>query len=442
MPNALVNLISVVVVLGVIIFVHEAGHLVAAKLFGMRVLTFSLGFGKRLFGITRGETEYRVSAIPLGGYVKLGGEEASEATGDPREFQSRPRWQRVIVYLAGPTMNILLAIALIAVVFMVGIDIPDLQDIPPVVGLVEAGSSGERAGVAPGDRVVSVNGRAVGRWQDVGFEMMTSPGRDVSLTLERDGVRRDVVVVPAKVDRYEFGDTAGVFPQVLPRVVQLVPDSPAARAGFAIGDELRAVEGRPVTGSREFVEAIEARPNLTTRIDIERGGRPLTVTVTPADQDGKGKIGLYTGIFQRYPPFEAVMASARYNWNVVRQTMTVLGKIFTRQIAAKSALSGPLEIASLSGQAARSGFKNLLYLMGFISISVAILNLLPLPILDGGQIFLLLVEGTIRRDLPLGVKERINQVGFFLLVAIMLMVLYFDISKLWPASAPAPAANP
>jgi regulator of sigma E protease len=339
-------------------------------------------------------------------------------------------------------MNILLAIALIAIVFMVGIDIPDLQDIPPVVGFVEAGSSGERAGVQPGDRVVRVNARDVDRWQDVGFEMMTSPGKDVALTLERDGARRDVVVVPAKVERYEFGDTAGVFPQVLPRVVGLVPDGPAARAGFAIGDELRAVEGRPVTGSSEFVAAIEARPDLLTHIDVERVGRPLTIVVTPADQGGKGKIGLYTGIFQRYPPGRAVVESARYNWNVVRQTMAVLGKIFTRQIAAKSALSGPLEIASLSGQAARSGAKNLLYLMGFISISVAILNLLPLPILDGGQIFLLAIEGLIRRDLPVAVKERINQVGFFLLVGIMLVVLYFDISKLWPAQAPPPAAPP
>jgi regulator of sigma E protease len=438
MGNALVNLLSVVVVLGVIIFVHEAGHLAAAKVFGIRVLTFSLGFGRKILGFRRGETEYRVSAIPLGGYVKLGGEEASEATGDPREFQSRPRWQRIIVYLAGPTMNILLAIALIAIVFMVGIDIPDLQEIPPVVGLVEEGSSGEQAGVLVGDRVVAVNGRAVDRWQDVGFEMMTAPGQPVVLTLERDGARREATVVPQRVERYEFGDTAGVYPQLLPRVVQLVPGAPAEAAGFQVGDELRAVEGRPVTGSSDFVAAIEARPGQHTVVEIERDGRPFSIAVVPADQDGKGKIGLYTGIFQRYGPLEAVVQSARYNLNVVRQTFAVLGKIFTREIAAKSALSGPLEIASLSGQAARTGVKNLLYLMGFISISVAILNLLPLPILDGGQILMLLVESSVRRDLPLGLKERINQVGFFLLVGIMLLVLYFDVSKLWPAQPPSP----
>jgi regulator of sigma E protease len=423
------NVFAFVFSLGVIIFVHEAGHLLVAKAFGMRVLTFSLGFGRRLWGVRRGETDYRVSLVPLGGYVKLGGENPEEATGDPREFSNRPRWQRVFVYLAGPTMNVLLAILLIAVVFMVGIEVPDLQTIPPVLGTVEAGSSAAAAGLEPGDRVVAVERRPVTRWQDVAFAMMTSPERPVALTVERGERRFAATVVPAKVPRYEFGDSAGMYPVVLPRVSQVLPGSPGERAGFAAGDELRAVDGRPVRDTQDFVAYVDGKAGQEVAVEVRRGERTLVLPVVPADQGGQGQIGLMIGVFQRYGPARALLESVRYNASITRQTFVVLGKIVTGRLAAKSALSGPIEIAALSGAAARSGFKNLIYLMGFISISIAILNLLPVPILDGGQIAILLVEGAMRRDLSLRLKERIQQVGFVLLVALMVMVLYFDLVK-------------
>lgn len=428
----LTNALAFVFALGVIIFVHELGHLLMAKAFGVRVDTFSLGFGKRLGGFRRGETDYRVSLVPLGGYVRLGGEDPESRTGDPREFLYKPRWQRVLVYLAGPAMNVVLAILLIAIVFMIGIEVPDLQEIPPVVGTVEAGSSAAVAGLAPGDRIVEVNGRAVARWQEVGFAMMTAPEKPVALGVERDGRRLDVEVVPRKVPRYEFGDTAGLYPVVLPRISQVLPGGPAEQAGFAIGDEVRAVDGQPVTDPQSFVAHIEQHAGEEVRVEVRRGTESVVLTVVPRDQGGKGKIGVGVGVFQRYGPVRALRESVRYNVNVVRQTLAVLGKIVSRELAAKSALSGPLEIAALSGAAARSGFKNLLYLMGFISISIAVLNLLPVPILDGGQIAVLLVEGLMRRDLSLRFKERINQVGFVLLVALMVMVLYFDVVKSWP----------
>ena len=424
----LTDLPAFVFALGVIIFVHELGHLMMAKAFGMRVDTFSLGFGRRLWGFKRGDTDYRVSLIPLGGYVKLAGEE--EATGDPREFNSKPRWQRVLVFLAGPSMNILLAIALIAIVFMVGIEVPDLQSIPPVLGTVEAGSPAAQAGLQPGDRIVEVNGKAVDRWQDVGFATMTSPGKAVHLVAERNGQRLAVDVVPQKVPRYEFGDTGGMFPVVLPRVSQVMPGSPAAAAGFQIGDEIRSLDGRAVADPGAFVTYISAHPNQPVRVEVARGPAIETLTVTPRDEGGKGKIGVGVGVYQRYGPARAVVESVKYNWYITQQTFAVLGKLLRREMAAKSAFSGPLEIANLSGAAARAGFKNLLYLMGFISISIAILNLLPLPVLDGGNIFILLFESVIRRDLSLVIKERINQVGFVLLMALMVMVLYFDVVKI------------
>jgi regulator of sigma E protease len=425
----LTDLPAFVFALGVIIFVHELGHLLVAKLFDTRVETFSLGFGRRLWGFRRGETDYRVSLVPLGGYVKLMGEDG-ESTGDPREFLAKPRWQRILVFLAGPTMNILLAIALIAIVFMVGIEVPDLQKIPPVLGWVEAGSSAEKAGLLPGDRILEVDGKPVERWQDVGFATMTSPEKALRLAVERGRQRLNVEVVPQKVPRYEFGDTAGMFPVVLPRVSQILPGSPAESSGLRIGDEIRTIDGRMVTDSGAFVEYISARAGQPVQLEVMRNAALRTLTVTPRDEAGKGKIGVSLGVYQRYGPARAVIESVKYNWYVTQQTFAVLGKIVRREMAAKSAFSGPLEIANLSGAAARAGFKNLIYLMGFISISIAILNLLPLPILDGGNIFILLLESVIRRDLSLAIKERINQVGFVLLMALMAMVLYFDVVKI------------
>ncbi|MGE5234438.1 MAG: RIP metalloprotease RseP [Acidobacteriota bacterium] len=441
MLDLLTNTLAFVVALGLIIFVHEGGHLMMAKAFGMRVLTFSLGFGKRLWGFERGGTDYRVSALPLGGYVKLFGENPDESTGDPGEFLGRPRWQRAVVFFAGPLTNIVFSVALIAVLFMIGIEVPDLQSIPPVLGTVEAGSSAAAAGLKPGDRIVEVNGKPVARWQDVGFELMAAPDRPVVVRVERGKERFAATVTPGKVPRYEYGDTAGMFPIVLPRVAQVVAGGPAEKAGFQRGDELRAVDGKPITDAADFVAAIESRAGQETRVEVARGGRNQVITVVPAAEaraGGKGKIGVSIGVYQRYGPAEAVVQSVRYNWGIVTQTFAVIEKILSRQLAAKTALSGPIEIAAMSGAAARSGWKSLAFLMGFLSMSIAVLNLLPLPILDGGNIFILAIEGVLRRDLSLRVKERIAQVGFLLLVMLMVMVLYFDLVKTLPGLSGKP----
>ena len=429
--NLLSNTAAFVFALGVIIFFHEFGHLLAAKAFNVRVLTFSLGFGRRLWGFKRGETDYRVALFPLGGYVQLGGEDPSEVTDDPREFANKPRWQRVVVYLAGPAMNAVLSVALLAVVFMLGMEVAALREVPPVVGVVAEESPAATAGLEPGDRIEAVDGKPVSRWDDVHFALLTSPGRAVELTLRRDGQSLSVTVVPDVVPRYEFGD-AGVFPQLLPRIAQVLEDSPAAIAGFVLGDEVRAVDGRSVSSSRDFIAQIEERPGRAATVEVMRDGRLQTLTVTPRSEDGVGKIGVVIGYYQRYGPVAALGASVRYNIDIVRQTFAALAKIVTGRLAARSALSGPIEIAALSGAAARSGFKVLLHLMGIISISIGILNLLPIPILDGGQITVLLFEGLRRRDLSLKVKERIQQVGFALVVVLMVMVLYFDLVKNLP----------
>ena len=259
MPDLLSNIFAFVFALGVIIFVHEAGHLMVAKYFNTRVLTFSLGFGKRLWGFERGETDYRVSLVPLGGYVRLGGEDPTETSDDPRDFLNKPRWQRILIYLAGPAMNIILSILLIAALFMIGIQVPMLQSVEPVVGLVQVDSPGAVAGVEAGDRIVVVDGSATESWEDVQFALMTSPERPVKLTVERDGSSFDVTVTPRKVEKYEYGD-AGLYPLYLPRVTQVFADSPAEDAGFRAGDELRSVDGRPISDSPSFVASIQESP--------------------------------------------------------------------------------------------------------------------------------------------------------------------------------------
>jgi regulator of sigma E protease len=426
------NTLAFVFALGVIIFVHEGGHLLMAKFFNVRVLTFSLGFGKKIWGFRRGETDYKVSVIPLGGYVRLGGEDPTEVSDDPKDFLNKPRWQRILIYLAGPAMNVALAIFLIAVVLMMGIEVISLREIPPVIGQVVAGSPGEAAGLLAGDEVVLVNDKSVDSWDEVHFAILTSPEQPMSLRVNRGDETIAVTLTPSKMPKYEIGD-AGLIPTILPRVAQVVEGSPAEAAGFEPGDEIVAVDGRALSQWNEFVAHIESHPNEQVRVEVIRLKDPVTLTVVPGNEGGIGKIGVRPGYFQRLGPVDALVESVRFNWDMTRQTFSVLGKIFTRQLAAKSALSGPIEIAALSGAAARSGFKHLLQLMGLISISIAILNLLPIPVLDGGQIAILLAESLFRKDLSLRVKERINQVGVVLIVTLMVVVLWFDLVKNLPA---------
>jgi regulator of sigma E protease len=422
--------------------VHEGGHYLLAKAFDTKVLTFSLGFGPRIFGFQRGETEYRVSWVPLGGYVRLGGESPEEATGDPRDFQSKPRWQRIVVYLAGPAMNVLLAIVLIAVVLVLGHGLPFLHQIPPVVGQVEPGSPAAAAGVQPGDEIVAAKGRPVKDWEGVAMAILESPGKPVPLVIERAGSRHELTVVPVTIPRYEIGD-AGMYPKVLPRISMVTAGGPADRAGLRAGDELRAVDGRALPSDLEFVRYVETHVDATVVVTVLRQGELIELPVVPLDDgSGKGKIGVGLTIAQKLPLGPALVESARYNWNVAKQTVGLIGKLVRREMKPQSALHGPLEIASLSGEAAKQGLPSLLHLMGLVSISIAILNLLPIPVLDGGQILVLLVESLLRRDLSLRLKEAINLVGLAFIVLLMVTVIFFDARRRWFPPAVPPAAQP
>src|SRR6202023_1797723 len=233
----LTNLLSVAFALGIIIVVHEAGHLLMAKTFSVRVLTFSVGFGKRLLGFNRGETDYRLSAIPLGGYVRLDGESPEDASGDPRQFMSRSRWQRALVFLAGPAMNVVLSIGLFTGLYWVGINAPNLPAIAPVIGALDAGSPGERAGLRRGDLILRINGEPARSWQEVSLALLTAPDKPVALEVRRGARVSPATVVPKRVRRDDVG-AAGIYPVIRPQINEVIPGKPAAAAGLRAGDEV------------------------------------------------------------------------------------------------------------------------------------------------------------------------------------------------------------
>lgn len=435
MGNLLTNIPAFLFALGVIVFVHEFGHHLVAKLFGIRVLTFSLGFGKRLWGFEHGGTDYRLSAIPLGGYVRLGGELPDERTGDPADFLNKPRWQRLLVYVAGPAMNVVLAVVLIAGVFMIGIPLQALQDIPPVIGAIEEGSAAEAAGWQVGDEILSLDGQQVELWNDLAFILASSPERTLAVELKRDGTILNSEITPKKEPRYQSGD-AGVFPRLMLRFSEILEGGPAARAGIESGDEILKINGRVVEDPTRFVEAIEAGVDQPIELTLRRAGDPVQLTVVPELQEGVGRIGVRLGYYRRLPLGEALVESVKFNVDIVYKTVQILGKLFSNELKPQSALSGPIEIARWSGEAARQGPTDLLYLMGFLSISIGFMNMLPIPVLDGGHILILIVESIRRRDLSVRLKERITQFGFMVLMMLMVVVIFFDLARNLPGLMP------
>ncbi|MDX1382012.1 MAG: RIP metalloprotease RseP [Thermoanaerobaculia bacterium] len=424
------NTLAFVFALGVIVFVHEAGHYLVAKAFNIRVLTFSLGFGRRLWGFRRDGTDYRVSLIPLGGYVNFAGQDPAERSDDPTEFLNRPRWQRVLVLLAGPLANVALAIVLVAIVFMTGFAIRDVKELPPVIGLVEEGSAGEAAGLRTGDLVVALDGEPVGHWQDLMFSVITSPEHPIEVTYDRLGGSSGVVtLVPSKLPRDEVGE-AGLYPVVV--VGEVIPDSAAEAAGVEVEDAILAIDGVTIRDFGHLREQVVERGGEELDFRILRGREEVALAITPRPGPNGAMIGVGQPV-KRYGVGEAIVESVRFNADLTMQILFLIDKLFENRISLRASIGGPIEIAAVSGAAARRGFRELLLFMSFISINLFIFNLFPIPILDGGQIAILLVEGTLRRDLSLKLKERITQVGLVMIVMLMAMALYFDLSKNLPS---------
>jgi len=423
-----IGLLGFIVVIGFLIFIHEAGHFFVAKLFRVRVLVFSFGFGKRLLGFRKGDTDYRLSLIPLGGYVRMAGDNPDElVAGSPDEFLSKPRWQRFLILFAGPLMNLLVAIFFVAGLAMVGRQEVDQK---PIVLEVTKGSPAERAGIQPGDVLTRIKGEAISDFDDARLIIAMNAGTPIRFEYLRGGVAGTTTLTP-EITQGEYGPygKAGIAGGGMePIVGGATPGSPAAAAGIRAGDRIVGVNGQPVTALEGFAKASDDAKTKPLAVELERGAERLTLTLAPStDPNFEVSRGIEpkTRLF-KLSLFPALNYSVGENWRMLRITFTSLGRLFRPEGSMKE-LSGPINIARISGDALRQGWIRVIALMAMISLQLGIMNLLPIPVLDGGHIMILLVESVARRELSMRVKERIQQVGFVALATLMIVVLYNDV---------------
>ena len=427
------TILSFVFVLGVLIFVHELGHFLMARRIGVRVITFSLGFGPKLLAFRRGETEYCVSVIPLGGYVKMAGETAEDArTGAPDEFLSKSKWQRFQVLIMGPVMNLVLAVLVMAVVLYQGANVPAFQDQPVVVGSITDGSSAQNAGIAAGDRIVSVDGMSTPTWARFASAIAPSSRSQLDVVVERNGQTVHIAVAPPPGGTRELG-RVGILPAMRPQVLNVTPDGPAERAGLSVNDVILAVDGERGAPYDRVIERIRSSEGRGVTLEVERNGSPQTIVVTPAHISGAARVGAEISAYEvrriQPGPIQALTMSVQRNWDGSKLILQTLGGLVTGTTAVNQ-LMGPVAIADQSRIAAAQGWIALFSLMAVISLNLGLLNLMPIPVLDGGHIAILTLEGISRRDFSMRVKERMLFVGFALLVMLMATVIYNDLTRI------------
>lgn len=425
--------------LGVLVFIHELGHFLLARWNGVRVLTFSLGFGPKLLRVQRGDTEYCISIIPLGGYVKMAGENPEDQhTGADDEFMAKSKWQRFQILIAGPMMNILLSVVLLAAVLMQGADVLAYLDQPAKVGAVQPGSPAEKAGLQPGDTITRFGTAEVRTWEHLDMAVAARPEREVDVTILRNGteehlkVRPDLTELRTRNDaRFEVG-TIGALPDVSPIIQSTIAGSPAEAAGLKAGDEIVSVDGKRMIFSTMVIEVVSKKAEQPVVFTVRRGGQEQTITVTPRKEGDTGKVGMYMSEAKRSftpTPLQAVGMSVQRNIEMAGMILRTLKDLVTGEASPKQ-LMGPVGIAQLSGESAQAGWIALLGLMASISLNLGLLNLMPIPVLDGGHIFIMAIETISRRDFSLQVKEKMLFVGFVLLMTLMVTVIYNDLTRI------------
>jgi len=421
--------------IGVMILIHELGHYWAARFFDVRVDAFSFGFGPRLFGFKKGETDFRFSLILFGGYVKMAGQEpGDENASDPRAFLTKPRWQRLIISFAGPFMNIVLAVGLLAGLYMVRFEkLPNKPD--PVIGYVLPDGAAAKAGLKEGDQVVQIDSTVDPTWEDVALREVSTAGHTIDVWVMRDGHRMHFAFTPV-TDNKSGAGVAGWAESSEIEIVSLMPGMDAIKAGLERGDILMSVNGQPIRSTYKLHDIINGSGGNPVQIAYKRNGQTHQAAVTPAKKNMDGNEQWMIGVSLEpklvitklsFP--EAIAESTRQNTKYAGLIYSMLRGIVEHRTSAKS-LVGPIGIAQLSGEAAREGPIPFFGLMAMVSLNLAVVNMLPIPILDGGVILLLLIEMFMRRDLSLRVKETVFKLGFVFLMAVVAFVIYNDISKL------------
>jgi regulator of sigma E protease len=434
------NVLWLLVLIGVMIMIHELGHFWAARFFDVRVEAFSFGFGPRLFGFRRGDTDYRFSLILLGGYVKMAGEQATdENIDDPRAFLAKPRWQRLIIAFAGPLMNVILAVGLLTGLYMVKFQKVADEDMEAVIGHVMADSPAAKAGIQDNDRIVRVDDKNNPTWEDVAIKEIASAYRPMYLTVERNGHRFDTAVTPILGERSGMG-FAGWDERGQIQLGAVEAGMPAEKAGLKKGDLLVTVNGQPIHSQIKFQELTKNSGGKPIEIEYKRDGQSRVVTVQPVyssiDLPARWMIGVIpqqkVRLITTHLAFpEALKESVETNSKGALLIVQFLKGMLERRMSPKN-LTGPIGIGSMAGAAAREGPAEFFQLMCMVSLNLAIFNLLPIPILDGGVILMLLVEMMMQRDLSLSVKEAVFKVGFVCIMVIVAFALYNDISKILP----------
>ncbi|MGB9604727.1 MAG: RIP metalloprotease RseP, partial [Bryobacteraceae bacterium] len=418
--------------------VHELGHYLAARYFDVRIEVFSFGFGPRLIGFRRGETDFRVSLVPFGGYVKMAGEQpGEEGADDPRAFLAKPRWQRLIIALAGPAMNIVLAVVLLTGLFSVHYQQPPDSLKQAVIGHVFPDSPAAKAGLKEGDRILKVDEIEQPSWEDLILKEVASANRPLILKVEREGQTFWTTVTPVLEERTGLG-YAGWAEQSEIQIANLTPGMPAEKAGLRRGDVLLSVDGQPIRSRYRLSEIIRASGGKPVTIEFLREGRVQSVVVHPVytnlDGTPRWMIGVepsHRVVITRLRLPEAFRESLHQNAKHATLIFRFLRGIVERRLSPRS-IEGPIGIARLSGEAAREGWASFVFLMAVVSLNLAVFNLLPIPILDGGVILVLLVEMAMQRELDQAVKEMVFKLGFVFLMAIVVFVLYNDIAKMLP----------
>ncbi len=451
MPFAVIATVSFLVVLGIMVLVHEFGHFAVAKLCGVRVEVFSLGFGTRLFGVKYGDTDYRISALPLGGYVKMSGETpGSETTGDPGEFSAHPRWQRVLIAVAGPVANFILAFVLMAGLYTMHNEVEQYLAAPAVLDVVPTNSPVARAGLQTGDRIIHFDNQKNPTWETLTDRALLDVNTTVPITVERtvNGQTKQFSTELLLADPSHGQDldleSLGLLPMEQDGPVgvsDVTPGYPAAKAGLKPGDGVVSVNGQAVHSVAAMIAVLNEGGSKSTNLVIEREGKQFSVTAQPVwTEYSTGQApGYALGIVPTPPPFtveqlplpKAIQRSISYNLHYSGLILDILHRMFTRHGQVMQQLSGPIGMARMTGEAAEMhGWQPIIGLTALISLNLGIMNLLPIPILDGGMILLLCVEGMLRRDLKQEFKERIYQVAFVMLILFFAIIMVNDVSKL------------
>jgi regulator of sigma E protease len=430
-------------VFGILVFVHEFGHFFMAKLVGIRVEVFSWGYGKRLVGIKKGETDYRISMIPLGGFVKFSGEEVLDEKREmnDRDFMAKTRWQRFLVLVMGSVMNIFLAIILMSIINMAGVSVSKYMDNEPVIGWIEKESPAEKAQLQIDDEILSINNRKIDTWGDVELALGSKPERTIDIEIKRG---EEVLTVQLLTEsralkltresraRIDVG-YAGFIAKIWPQVMMVSPGSAAEKAGLKAGDVIREIEGEPVHYFG-FTETIQKYPEQEIDFGIIREGEFIHLKVTPKREGDVGVIGVAStaeSVTKQFGFFTAIAQSVKENTRMAFMVINFIKDLFTGEASTRQ-LGGPIEIANFSYAAFKMGFMTLIWWIAFISLQLGIINLFPIPMFDGGHIMVLGLEGLFRRDFSAKVKQIIMQIGFVLVIMLFVFIILNDVVKRLP----------